>query len=170
MEETRPRPGSPRLRTFEWGRDAWFFVLAAAVVAFDQLTKWGIRSWLYEGESWPRGWDVRLVHFTNTRAAIGILQDAGPLLVLTSLVGMAALAIYLFNPGFAQPIMRLGLALMLGGAVGNLIDRLVAGEVVDFLKVPYWPAFNLADSAITIGVLFLLWATLRETPRPAPSS
>jgi signal peptidase II len=58
--------------------------------------------------------------------------------------------------------MRLGLAFMLGGAVGNLIDRVSSGEVVDFIKFPHWPAFNVADSSITIGVMLLLWAMTRE--------
>jgi len=102
---------------------------------------------------------------TNSGAAFGIFQGAGPLLILTSVIGMAAIVIYLFNPGFAHPLMRLGLAVMLGGAVGNLIDRVKDGEVVDFIKVPNWPAFNVADSAITIGVLLLAWAMIRE-PQP----
>jgi signal peptidase II len=141
-------------------RDGWFFLVVVAIIAADQFTKWVIRSGLDRGDSWPDGWHVRIVHFVNTGAAFGILQDSGPLLVVTSVVGVAALFIYLFNPSFAHPVVRIGLALMLGGAIGNLIDRLARGEVVDFLKVPHWPAFNVADSAITIGVLFLLWAVL----------
>ncbi|MEX1102785.1 MAG: signal peptidase II, partial [Dehalococcoidia bacterium] len=96
-------------------------------------------------------------------AAFGFFQGAGPLLAITSIVGMAFILVYLFNPGFAHPLMRIGLALMLGGAVGNLIDRLAEGKVVDFIKVPNFPAFNVADSAITIGVLCLLWAIFKET-------
>ena len=151
--------------------DAWFLLLALAVVGLDQLSKCGIRRTLSLGDAWPADWPVHFVHITNTGAAFGILQHAGPLLVVTSLIGMAAILIYLFNPGFAHPLMRAGLALMLGGAVGNLIDRLVSGQVVDFIKFPHWPAFNLADSAITIGVCLLLWAMTRETgPRPAAGS
>ncbi|MGB4861834.1 MAG: signal peptidase II, partial [Tepidiformaceae bacterium] len=88
------------------------------------------------------------------------------LLVMTSIIGMAAIIVFLFNPTFAHPLMRLGLAFMLGGAVGNLIDRVKDGEVVDFIKVPNFPAFNVADSAITIGVALLVWAMLRE-PQPS---
>lgn len=143
-----------------WRRDAWFLGVVAVIIAADQVTKWIIRTGLDRGDSWPDGWDIRIVHFVNTGAAFGILQDSGPLLVITSVVGVAALFIYLFNPGFAHPIIRFGLALMLGGAIGNLIDRVTRGEVVDFLKVPRWPAFNIADSAITIGVICLLWAVL----------
>ena len=151
--------------------DVWFLALAVVVVGLDQLTKWGVRHTLRPGDTWPSNWPVHLVHITNTGAAFGLLQHAGPLLVVTSLIGMAAILIYLFNPGFAHPLMRAGLALMLGGAVGNLIDRLVSGQVVDFIKVPHWPAFNVADSAITIGVCLLLWAMTRETgPRPAAAN
>lgn len=150
-------------------RDSWFLLLAAAAVALDQLSKWFIRVQLDRGDTWDVAPFFRIVHITNSGAAFGILQDAGPLLVVTSVMGMAAIFVFLFNPGFAHPLMRTGLALMLGGAIGNLIDRVANGRVVDFLKVPHWPAFNLADSAITIGVLLLLWAMLQE-PEPEASS
>ena len=73
--------------------------------------------------------------------------------------------VYLFNPGLASPLVRVALALMLGGALGNLLDRAGDGEVVDFIKFPEWPAFNVADSAITIGVIVLLWAVVMREPR-----
>ena len=169
MEDAQHREIAPgrRARISIRPGDAWFLVLAAVVVTLDQFTKWLIRDTLALGNVWPGDWPVHIVHITNTGAAFGILQNAGPLLVVTSLIGMAAILVYLFNPGFAHPLMRVGLALMLGGAVGNLIDRLASGEVVDFIKFPHWPAFNLADSAITIGVCFLLWAMTRDSsPRP----
>jgi signal peptidase II len=98
-----------------------------------------------------------------------MFQGAGPLLAITSVIGMAAILVYLFNPGFAHPLMRAGLALMLGGAVGNLIDRLWKGEVVDFVKAPNFPAFNVADSAITVGVALLLWTMIILQPKDEPS-
>jgi len=159
--EAQARPAS-RSRSLTL-RDTWFFAVVAFIIALDQFTKWIIRQSLALGDSWPADWHVRIVHFTNTGAAFGILQNSGPLLAITSILGVGAILIYLFNPGFAHPLMRLGLALMLGGAAGNLIDRLRVGEVVDFLKVPRWPAFNVADSAITIGVLCLIWVVLKET-------
>lgn len=164
-----PLEATPRVRLRPG--DAWFLLVAAVIVAADQLTKWIIRSNLDRGEVWPSdSWLVKIVHITNSGAAFGILQGAGPLLAVTSIVGMTLIFIYLFNPGFAHPLMRLGLALMLGGALGNLIDRLTEGRVVDFIKFPNWPAFNVADSAITIGVLCLIWATLRETAEPTSES
>lgn len=143
--------------------DAWYLALAAAIVVLDQLSKWAIREAVDRGDAWPSHdvW-LRIVHITNSGAAFGTLQGAGPLLAVTSVLGMAFILIYLFNPGFAHPLMRFGLALMLGGAVGNLVDRVSRGEVVDFIKVPHWPAFNVADSSITIGVLCLIWAMFQE--------
>lgn len=148
-------------------RDGWFFVVALVIVALDQGVKWIIRENVDRGDIHEVVWPLSIVHLTNSGAAFGMLQGAGPLLVMTSIVGMAAIIVFLFNPTFAHPLMRLGLAFMLGGAVGNLIDRVKDGEVVDFIKVPNFPAFNVADSAITIGVLLLIWAMLRE-PQPSP--
>lgn len=152
-------------------RDGWFLALALAIVGLDQATKWVIREAVERGEAYAVVWPLKIVHVTNSGAAFGLFQGAGPLLALTSILGMGAILVYLFNPGFAHPLMRLGLALMLGGAVGNLIDRVAKGEVVDFLKVPNWPAFNVADSAITIGVLLLIWAVMFDTtPDPTPEN
>jgi signal peptidase II len=141
-------------------RDLWIFASALAIIVADQATKWAIARWLERGDEFPAGWPIRLVHITNSGAAFGILQDSGPLLVIVSFVGIAAILIYLLNPGFVHPLMRFGLALMFAGAVGNFIDRVRDGEVIDFIKFPSWPAFNVADSAITIGVLCLIWAIL----------
>lgn len=162
MEDATARePSRPRIAVRP--RDGWFLLLAAAIIGLDQLTKWIIRETVDRGESIAVIWPLKIVHITNSGAAFGIFQGAGPLLVIASVVGMVAILIYLFNPTFAHPVMRLGLALMLGGAIGNLIDRVSEGRVVDFVKVPNFPAFNVADSAITIGVLLLIWAMLFET-------
>ncbi|GIW17601.1 MAG: lipoprotein signal peptidase [Tepidiforma sp.] len=170
MEEARaPGRAGPRLAVAR--RDGWFLLLAAAIVGADQFTKWLIKANLERGDSIDVLPFFRIVHVTNTGAAFGILQGAGPLLIIASLAGLAAILIYLFNPGFAQPVVRLGLALMLGGAVGNLIDRVSEGRVVDFLKVPNWPAFNVADSAISIGVVILLWTMVFQPPeKDGPSN
>jgi signal peptidase II len=164
--ESAPTREAPRPRFAVRPRDGWFIAIAVFIVAADQAVKWIIREQVERGDSHALTWPVKIVHLTNSGAAFGILQGAGPLLVITSVVGMAAIVIFLFNPTFADPLMRLGLAFMLGGAVGNLIDRVKDGEVVDFIKVPNWPAFNVADSAITIGVLILVWARLRD-PQPS---
>lgn len=163
--ESAPTREAARIRIAVRPRDAWFLVIALVIIGADQAVKWIIRESIDRGDSISVVWPLELVHVTNTGAAFGMFQGAGPLLVMTSVIGMAAIAIFLVNPSFAHPLMRLGLACMLGGAVGNLIDRVKDGEVVDFVKVPNFPAFNVADSAITIGVLVLIWAMLME-PQP----
>lgn len=162
MSETARAPSAVPRRGRRLRRsDGWFFGLVGCVVAVDQATKALVRSSLALGESWPsEAWPVRLVHYTNTGAAFGLFQDAAPLLAVASVAGIALILVYLFSPEFAQPSIRLALSLMLAGAIGNLFDRVGHGEVVDFLKLPRWPAFNVADSAITIGVGLLLWITL----------
>jgi signal peptidase II len=149
------------------------------VLAADRLTKAAISRNLDRGEAWPSAdWPVRIVHVTNSGAAFGLLQGTGPLLAAVSLLGVLVIAAYLVAPRLASPVfhelpVRIGLALMLGGAMGNLIDRWSKGEVVDFIRFPEFPAFNVADSAITIGVLFLAWGFLRqagETPPQTASS
>ncbi|MEO8538305.1 MAG: signal peptidase II [bacterium] len=168
--ESAPGREAARPRAVIRPKDGWFLIVAALVIGLDQLVKWVIRQTVELGDSHDVIWPLTIVHFTNSGAAFGVLQGAGPLLVMTSVIGMAAIVVYLFNPGFAHPMMRLGLALMLGGAVGNLIDRVKDGEVVDFIKVPHFPAFNVADSAITIGVLLLAWAMLQEPEAPKPEA
>lgn len=153
----------PRGRIAIRAGDGWFLLLALLVAAADQLTKWVIVQTVERGDSIPATGLFRIVYYTNSGAAFGLFQGAGPLLAATSVVGMAAILLYLFNPGFANRLMRVGLALMLGGAVGNLVDRARTGEVVDFIKVPNWPAFNLADTSISVGVVLLIWTMLWES-------
>lgn len=166
--ESAPTRDATRARAVIRPRDGWFILLTLAIIGADQAVKWVIRETVERGDAHAVVWPLKIVHVTNSGAAFGMFQGAGPLLVMTSILGMAAIVVFLFNPSFAHPLMRLGLALMLGGAVGNLIDRVKDGEVVDFIKVPNFPAFNVADSAITIGVLVLVWAMLREPQQSPP--
>ena len=153
-----PRLALPRLGRADFG----FLALAAAIVVGDLVTKWVIRTRLDRGDAWPDpDWNVRIVHYANTGAAFGILEGAGSLLIVTSVVGVALILVYLFNPGMASPLVRAGLALMLGGAIGNLIDRVSRGEVTDFIDPTHYPAFNLADSSIVVGVIALIVLSLR---------
>jgi signal peptidase II len=139
-------------------------LIVPLIVGLDQLTKWIVRSSMDRGDVWPGDWVVRVVHVTNNGAAFGMLQNSGPLLLITTLLGVIGITVYFLMLKAHEPLLRIGLALMLGGAVGNLVDRLANGRVVDFIKVPNFPAFNVADSAITIGVVLLVWAmTFRDS-------
>lgn len=162
---------APRAGRLTARQALWLGALVLLIVAVDQVTKWAVRANIDRGDSIPESGLFRLVHYSNTGAAFGILQGAGTLLALTSIIGVVAIIVYVASPAFGRPLMRFGFSLMLAGALGNLIDRLMHGEVTDFLKVPNWPAFNVADSAISIGVLLLLWTLLRDdSPEPEPPS
>lgn len=144
---------APRIR-----RDAGFFFIAAAIVALDQLTKAIVRASLDPGEAWPdRDWLLNVVNVSNSGAAFGMLQGQTVFLVVTSIVGVAAIILYYMYPPLEHGLLRIALALQLGGAAGNLIDRIRYGEVTDFINFQFWPAFNVADSCISIGVVTVLW-------------
>ena len=138
-------------------RDAPFFLVAAAVLVFDQLTKALIRAELELGESWPNDdWLVRIRHLSNTGAAFGMLQDAGVFLTVTAVMAIGAIVFYYLYPPFENGLLRAALGLLLGGAAGNLVDRIRFGEVTDFIQFPHYPAFNVADSSITIGLVVIV--------------
>jgi signal peptidase II len=140
-----------------------FAMIAAIVVAVDQITKRYVDARLPLGDSWPsEDWPFRFMHVKNTGAAFSILQNQTLFLTVMSLVGLGAILLYFkFRPS-DHPLLRVALALQLGGAIGNLLDRIKYGWVTDFLKIPNWPVFNIADCAISIGVVtviaFLLFA------------
>ena len=159
-----------------------FLILVAVVVTLDQGTKGFVDSRLNLGESVPVV--SGLLHFTlvrNSGMAFGLLAAAvipyKPVLVtLLSVTALAAVAIYALASPASERLSQLGLALILGGAAGNILDRLRLGYVIDFIDVFYrgshWPAFNVADTAICCGVGLLLLDTLlrRETRHEAPAS
>lgn len=138
-------------------RGAPFFLVAAFVFVFDQLTKAAIRDWLAVGESWPSdGWLVKLTHVTNTGAAFGILQNAGLFLTITAVIAIGAIVFYYLYPPFEHGLLRIAMGLLLGGAAGNLVDRLRFGHVTDFIDFPRYPEFNVADSSIVIGLCVIV--------------
>jgi signal peptidase II len=159
-------------------------LLAAAVVALDQLTK----AWIVA--TYPLGTELeivpglfRLVHARNRGIAFGIFGASGPTVQLVLLIVVAAIAAFVawqLGRGGGDGLAGFGLALVLGGAIGNIIDRLLRGEVVDFLdfylvaggREHHWPAFNVADSAISVGaccvVLAEILAQLREKRASRP--
>jgi signal peptidase II len=136
------------------------FVLAGLVVVLDQLTKlWAVAA-LSDGPVSVIDDVVRLRLTRNPGGAFSLLTGLTPVLAL--LAAAMAVVIVRTTRRASDRVMAYSLALVLGGAVGNLVDRLVRapgflrGEVVDFIKLPYWPTFNLADSAITVGVVLIL--------------
>ena len=132
--------------------DLVFFVIAGLVVALDQLTKYLVRANLALGESVPEEGPLRITYVTNTGAAFGILLGQTLFLVVTTIFGLAAIVLYYLYPPMEHGVLRVALGLQLGGAFGNLADRVRLGRVTDFIDVGAWPAFNVADSSIVVGV------------------
>jgi signal peptidase II len=147
-------------------RYAWF-ALAAAVVVLDQLSKWAVLSAFAPGERLALTGFFNLVLAFNKGAAFSFLAGA-PGWQTPLFIGVAVVAIVIVSVLLARSptdwLVCAGLALILGGALGNVIDRLRYGQVVDFLDFHlygwHWPAFNVADSAITIGAGLLVYESL----------
>jgi signal peptidase II len=131
-------------------------LVAAGTVAADQASKALVRTTIERGEQVPLVLGVDLVNVRNTGIAFGLFADGGVLLVVFALAALAALLVF-FARHRDRPLVWLPTGLLIGGAAGNLIDRARLGAVTDFIDPPAWPAFNLADVAITFGVLALLY-------------
>jgi signal peptidase II len=158
--------------------DRWLsFLLAAAVVLVDRATKLDVRQHLalFESLSLVPGC-LRLVHAENPGAAFSFLADSNPILRNIVLIGVSsAVLVFVISALFSHTLTRLsrtGLALVMGGALGNLYDRVVRHTVTDFIEVYHggwtFPAFNVADSAITIGATLLILDLLLTRRSPAP--
>ena len=139
--------------------------VAVAVLAADQATKALVRESVVFGSRDGVFPGLELVHVRNRGVAFGLFAGGGWVLVVIAAVSVAALLIF-FATHSRRPLVWLPTGLLLGGAAGNLIDRLQRGYVTDFLDIPAWPAFNIADVCITVGVLSLLYV-LEGPPRRA---
>jgi signal peptidase II len=144
-------------------RRAWLLAggLGAAVIVVDQVAKAIVRSQIVIGEEIDVFGPLGLTQTHNTGVAFGLAGGTGAPLVIVMLVALGVVT-YLFAQDPARPGMWLASGLLAGGAVGNLIDRIGAGHVTDFIELPPWPPFNVADVCITFGVVLLVLIYLRE--------
>jgi signal peptidase II len=133
------------------------------VVAADQLSKHAIRQSIVPGEERGVLPGIQLVNTRNRGVAFGFLP--GNHIAITLVIGLALIALLVYFAGHAtRPLVWLPTGMLIGGALGNILDRLRDGSVTDFIKFPLgWPPFNLADTSITLGVLLLIVAI--EAPR-----
>ncbi len=148
-------------------------VVALLTLVADQLSKAWVRENLALYESWaPIPALARyftFTHVTNTGIAFGLFREWGSILVAVAVVIIAFLLLYTHQLAAARWPIQVALGLQLGGAFGNLIDRIRFGFVTDFLDFKFWPVFNLADSAIVVGMLLLLILMgLEERAQPQP--
>jgi len=147
-------------------KNVFVFVVATAILVTDQLTKWYIREALpLYGQITVIDHFLHIVHVRNTGGAFSLLAGSNDLFRIPFFLGASAIAIgaliyFLRQVHADQRILQFALASVLGGALGNLVDRLVRGSVTDFILAHWyeyhWPAFNVADSFISIGVTLLL--------------
>lgn len=141
-----------------WGRLA---AVAAGVVALDQATKALVVSAIERGEEVKFFIGVDLTHVRNTGVAFGAFSGAGTVIAIASAVALAGLLLY-FALHATNRWLWLPIGAVLGGAAGNLVDRLRVDAVIDFVDPVAWPAFNLADVAIVLGILGILYVAEGE--------
>ncbi len=138
----------------------YLLTLAGVLIAADQITKAFVRSNLAVGEIWaPWPWLLpyaRIVHWTNTGAAFGMFQNWGGLFTILAVVVSVAILYYFPQVPAQDWPLRLALGMQLGGAVGNLIDRLAIGSVTDFISVGNFAVFNIADASVSLGAAILV--------------
>lgn len=140
--------------------------IALAVFILDQGIKQVVENSMSIGESIPlvRG-AIHLTHIKNTGGAFGVLAGQNTLLLLGSAVAVGVV-LWMLLSGTPSKLTTLGCGLILGGAAGNLLDRLTTGEVTDYVDLRVWPVFNAADAAITLGVAALLLGALLGPEEP----
>lgn len=139
------------------------FFIALTILFLDQVTKLFISKNLSLNQSIPiiKGiFHLTLIH--NRGAAFGILKNQIPLFIFTAVSAIILIFLNLKNRDKKHPLYNISLTLILAGAMGNLIDRIFLGYVIDFLDFRIWPVFNVADSVITVGVILLGYSILKK--------
>ncbi len=157
-----------------------YLIISAIVLILDQLTKEMIDRTLFVYETVPViPGCFNLVHTRNTGAVFGLFQNASSpllpwLLTLLSMTALVFITVYFFRLSRDDRMNLLGISMILGGAIGNMYDRIIRHSVVDFLEFYFknyrWPAFNIADFSICVGIFLLILTSIREERRPLTST
>ncbi len=157
-----------------WRDYALLVGLSGVIILIDQLTKWLVRTyipfqsmWMPEGLSWLAPF-VRIVNWSNSGAAFGTFQEGNTVFSILAILVIAAILYYYPRVERSDWTLRLAMGLQLGGAAGNLVDRLILHRVTDFIAVGAFPVFNVADASISIGVAVLIlgvWLKERQEKR-----
>ncbi len=142
---------------------AWLLagLLGVVVIALDQASKAVVRAQIALGEQIDVFGPLGLTQTHNTGVSWGLASGTGAPLIISTLVALGVI-FYIFSRNPARPGMWVACGLLTGGAIGNLIDRVAAGHVTDFIELPPWPPFNVADVCITFGVVLLVLIFIRE--------
>ncbi len=161
----QPIPGAQRSLAAGPAQWAELAVVAVAAAAADQLTKWVVSSQLALGDAVDIIGPFSIHHVRNTGIAFGLFADATSIVIVLTACAIGALIVFFARSARRHPLLPVAVGLVLGGSVSNLVDRLRLGHVTDFLDLDYWPAFNLADTFIVVGVglLFLSFVAADRT-------
>lgn len=153
----------PETFTTKATRGLLLLTLVILVLGIDQFSKYLVRTYMELGQSIPSEGIVRLTYITNTGGAFGLFANQAFLLTLAAIIGVLIISLYIRYLSLNSTLLRAGLGLVLGGALGNLTDRLRFGEVIDFIDLGFWPVFNFADSAIVVGTVLVAYSLLLST-------
>lgn len=148
-------------------RDFLLIQLAVLMFLSDQFSKYLVREFLVLYESFPREGFLRITHTFNTGSIFGLFQGQNTPLILVSFIGVAVLILLYRSQRYPTGLLRLSLGLQLGGAFGNLVDRVRLGHVTDWVDVGPWPVFNVADASIVTGLVILAWLFIMAERSPA---
>lgn len=166
IEQAPPEIGPPA-RTRE---RVILLLVGALIILIDHLTKRLVETQLPLNATWAPFPDIahlfRITHVSNTGAAFGLFPGGSPLFTIIAVVVALIIVAYNFGLPAGHKLLRVALGFQLGGALGNLIDRLRLGHVTDFLDFGPWPVFNLADTSIVAGVVILGLLMFMEQPQP----
>ena len=157
----------PRIPIF---KDFVLIQLAVLVFVTDQLSKLLVTQELLFRQSVPATGFFRITHTHNTGSAFGIFQDQNTPLIVVSIIGIGILVMIYRSQRVPSGLLRLSLGLQIGGAFGNLIDRVRLDHVTDFIDVGRWPVFNVADASIVTGLVILAYIFLIAEPKNEKSS
>ena len=162
------RPISSAERSLAAGRRQWtgLGAIAVAAVLADQLTKYIVSSALSIGEEAPIAGPFSIHHVQNSGIAFGLFARSTSIVIVLTGIAVAWMLLYFGRSGARHPVLPVALGFVLGGSISNLIDRVRLGWVTDFLDLSYWPAFNLADTFIVVGVGILFLALLAADRPP----
>jgi len=163
------QPVSSAERRLGAGLSQWIAlaVIAATAVAADQLTKSIVSLRLPTGEAAATLGPFSIHHVQNTGIAFGLFADSTTAVIVLTTTAVAAMLVFFGRTAQRHPLLSVALGLVIGGSIANLIDRVRLGHVTDFLDFDYWPAFNLADTFIVVGV-GLLFASFVASDRTSP--
>ncbi|KNZ70152.1 lipoprotein signal peptidase [Thermincola ferriacetica] len=147
----------------------YFWLIAIIVFTVDRLTKISVQRYMEPGQSIPLVRPIfHLTYVHNYGAAFGMLAHKTTFFIVVTVVVLSVVAFFYRRIPKEKKLLLIALALQFGGAIGNLTDRLIYGYVIDFLDFRVWPVFNIADSAIVIGVGLLFWEFWRSDKQDQP--